>query len=475
MMTFDKCGEPSVFNPVKLNTDQWAESFVALGVKEAVLVAKHGCGFTTWPSNATVPGGNRYNYSVAFSDWQGGKGDVLAEFLASCNKNNIATGFYYSLGGSKFASQMKWSAAEIIEIEKQHLVELWDLYGNHANGGHTEVWFDGGFEGPIQPFVEAKLKELQPQAVAFNGCIQKGAGNNKSLCVTPNSVRWIGTEAGTAPASDWSTGYTGGGDPDADIFQPAECDTTLQNGDAWFYNPTIGIRSLATLVGVYHGTVGRNGFLMLDFAPNQQGLIADDQVARYAEFGTWIKSCYGSPLGATTITPGPNVSIAFAGPTAVDRVQIREDQTTGQRIRAYTVEAQSAGSGAWTTVASGTSVGNKWIQLFSNTMTVTALRLRVTAAADSMLSRVQLVSFEAFLCNRPSDHGCTVHADQRVSYTAKETIATIANSNAAACCAACSSKGTCAVFLVSPTKDCVLLNADGVSESAPGWTTGSPN
>ena len=64
---------------------------------------------------------------------------------------------------------------------------------------------------------------------------------------------------------------------------------------------------------VYHGTVGRNGFLMLDFAPNQQGLIAPDQVARYAEFGTWIKTCYGSPLGTAAIAgPGPNASIAFA-------------------------------------------------------------------------------------------------------------------------------------------------------------------
>jgi hypothetical protein len=39
-----------------------------------------------------------------------------------------------------------------------------------------------------------------------------------------------------------------GGDPTAAVFQPAECDTTLQNGDAWFYSPTVGIRSLATLV-----------------------------------------------------------------------------------------------------------------------------------------------------------------------------------------------------------------------------------
>ena len=33
-----------------------------MGAKEAVLVAKHGCGFALWPSNATEPDGSRYNY-----------------------------------------------------------------------------------------------------------------------------------------------------------------------------------------------------------------------------------------------------------------------------------------------------------------------------------------------------------------------------------------------------------------------------
>ena len=69
-----------------------------------------------------------------------------------------------------------------------------------------------------------------------------------------------------------------GGDPDSDIYQPAEADTTLQNEDEWFYNGTVGIRSLGALLDVYHGTVGRNAFLMMDFAPTPDGVIAPDQV-----------------------------------------------------------------------------------------------------------------------------------------------------------------------------------------------------
>jgi alpha-L-fucosidase len=76
----------------------------------------------------------------------------------------------------------------------------------------------GGFEGMIQPFVKEQLATLQPSAAVFNGCVQQGAGNNKSLCVSPNAVRWVGTEAGGAPDPDWSTGYENGGDPNAGWF-----------------------------------------------------------------------------------------------------------------------------------------------------------------------------------------------------------------------------------------------------------------
>jgi hypothetical protein len=72
--------------------------------------------------------------------------------------------------------------------------------------------------------ITALLAELQPQSVSFNG-----------LGVSKNPARWIGTEMGIAPDPNWSTGESNGGDPDSPIFNPAECDTTLQNNDRWFW------------------------------------------------------------------------------------------------------------------------------------------------------------------------------------------------------------------------------------------------
>jgi hypothetical protein len=138
MATTGSCStDPSTFNPTKLDTDQWVEAFESFGVREAVLVAKHGCGFVTWPTKAKMPDGTTYNYSVASSSWEGGKGDVLASFKSSCLKKGIGVGYYYSLGSNGYTSRLKLSAAELEAIEIQQMTELWTTYGN--NGNLTEI------------------------------------------------------------------------------------------------------------------------------------------------------------------------------------------------------------------------------------------------------------------------------------------------------------------------------------------------
>ena len=97
MATTRNCSDPDAFAPARLDTDQWVASFEAFGAREAVLVAKHACGFCTWPSNATLPDGSRYPYSTAFSAWRGGTGDVVAAFVESVTRAGLGAGYYYSL------------------------------------------------------------------------------------------------------------------------------------------------------------------------------------------------------------------------------------------------------------------------------------------------------------------------------------------------------------------------------------------
>ncbi len=97
--------------------------------------------------------------------------------------------------------------------------------------------------------------------------------------------------------------------------------------------------------------------LELDFAIDQNGLVAPDHAARYREFGDWIRSCYGTPV-ATTSGNGTVFQLNLTSyMPAVDRIQIRENQAYGQRIRAYYVEYLAAGHVEWVHWFQGTSVG----------------------------------------------------------------------------------------------------------------------
>jgi hypothetical protein len=141
MATTGGCSKnAAAFNPTKLDTDQWAEAFTAFGAREAVLVAKHGCGFATWPSNATMPDGSRYNYSVTSSAWREGKGDVVASFKASCLRVGLGIGYYYSLGANSYTKGLHLTSAQLEAIELQQMQELWS--GEYGNSGNlSEIWF----------------------------------------------------------------------------------------------------------------------------------------------------------------------------------------------------------------------------------------------------------------------------------------------------------------------------------------------
>ncbi|OQE22293.1 hypothetical protein PENSTE_c010G06341 [Penicillium steckii] len=384
-----------LFDPTLINTDAWMDTTIALGAKYATLVAKHNCGFTTWPSkvtfqtrdNETVP----YNYTIAQSPVHGK--DVVQSFVESAQKYDIGHGFYYSVvvnnflnvqnsevrAGSWAPGQVNVTNSTYDQVVLDQLEELWKNYGSL-----TEIWFDGGYSSSQQYKIEALLEANQPQAVIFNGCDTDGN------CLSANSIRWIGTEEGQAPEENWSTGVTNdGGDSKSPYFCPAECDTTLQTEDRWFFGVNQPLRSIEEMIDVYHKTVGRNCLLELDLTPDRSGLIPATYAARYKQLGDFISSCYGNsiaPNAAHSLNDNGGYSIKFDYPTAIDRIVLMEDQTNGQVIRSYEVQAKIVDSQdangtltvPFTRVSNGTSIGHKKIDIFEKAITVTEILVKTT-------------------------------------------------------------------------------------------------
>src|SRR5512138_2007955 len=80
---------PKIFNPSKLDAEQWAVAAKEGGLKELILVAKHHDGFCLWPSKYT-------EHSVKNSPYKNGKGDIVGELAKACRAAGLKLGLYLS-------------------------------------------------------------------------------------------------------------------------------------------------------------------------------------------------------------------------------------------------------------------------------------------------------------------------------------------------------------------------------------------
>lgn len=156
------------------------------------------------------------------------------------------------------------------------------------------------------------------------------------------------------------------------------------------------------MIDVYHETVGRNCVLELGITPMGNGLLPDSQVARSKELGDFIKSCYGNPIEPVTSTTDESgvYHMVFDPPAAIDRIVLMEDQTQGQVIRSYQVEAKvfdaqnDSSDVPWTPLSRGSSIGHKKIDLFGRVRRVSEVKVNSTHV-DTPKWR----SVSTYLCN----------------------------------------------------------------------------
>jgi alpha-L-fucosidase len=202
----------ALFQPAPdFDATEWMETINALGAKYAVYVAKHGCGFCTWRTNATFLNGTRYPYATGGPDGAT-KVDVVQAFLTAARAANVLPGFYYSLTSNNFLHAFgNVSHAEFESIVMQQIRELWD---HKSSGDLFEIWMDGGYNPDLKANLSALLLKQQPDSIIFNGC-----DPTNGCLADAGNARWIGTEAGAAPANTWDTGtHYGGGNPNSSVW-----------------------------------------------------------------------------------------------------------------------------------------------------------------------------------------------------------------------------------------------------------------
>jgi alpha-L-fucosidase len=143
------------------------------------------------------------------------------------------------------------------------------------------------------------------------------------------------------------------------------------------------------LLRIYYKSIGRGAVLMLNATPDTTGLIPEEDMKRYAEFGRELERRFSQPLAGTAGT-GREIVLELGGEKNVNHVILMEEYNEGERVRAFTVSALV--NKTWTTVIqNGSMIGRKQIFPFE-TVRASALKLEIRESEGTPLIR----SFEAY-------------------------------------------------------------------------------
>ncbi len=404
----------SVFNPTRLDCDQWVAAIKAAGLKGMVLTAKHHDGFCLWPSRYT-------EHSVKNCPVPR---DIVGEAAEACKRGGIKFGFYLSPWdrNSKYYGTPAYN-----DYFCNQLTELLTQYGDIFY-----VWFDNacgeGPNGKKQQYDFPRYFELihkyQPNAVIFND-------------FGPD-IRWCGNEAGIARHSEWAvvptelcryaTAQTGAG-PMADqgdlsymyntdqeigtlsnilyskglAFVPSEINMSIRPG--WFWHEKEEPHSLERLFNTYLTSVGANACFHLNIPPTREGLLDERDVKRLKEFGDLIRQEFGMPIAASVEKVAgcpatqPKYTVTFDKPVrSLKYVVLSEEIAEGQRVESFRITADFASGGQYA-LYQGTCIGHKHIcqlqdpfahqnpLIDDSTPEIRQLTVQVTAARDEVLMK----------------------------------------------------------------------------------------
>lgn len=386
----DPVPDYQIFNPKDLDTDQWVKAAKDAGAKFAILTATHETGFALYQSDVNP-------YSLKAVKWREGKGDVVADFVASCKKYGIKPGIYLGIRWNSFMgvhdfkvngegdfreNRQKWYNKMVEGMVKEICTNYGELF---------EIWFDGGADHPDNgaPDVLPIVRKYQPNCLFYH---------NGQLA----EARWGGSESGTVSYPSWATfpyNSTGAGetakkniykdnykllkegDPNAKFWVPAMSDAPLRgyNGrHEWFWEPgdEEHIFPLKNLMTMYYKSVGRNSTLIIGLTPNPDGLMPEPDVKRLKEWGDEIKRRFQTPI-ASTSGIGNRVTLKLKNPTLINHIILQEDIQHGECVRNYEIEGLVRGK--WQVLAKGESIGHKRIIQIED-VEVSRIRLKILYA-----------------------------------------------------------------------------------------------
>lgn len=291
---------PAIFAPPSVDTDQWADAALSAGMSYGVLTTKHHDGFALWPT--------KYGTQNVMNS--GYKRDVVRQYVDSFRSRGLKVGFYFSIwdrtypvqatGGYHVSDPAAGVDSPQITYVLNQLSELLTGYGEiEVLMLDGYAWQMGHQQVPMQR-VRDLVKSLQPNCLIIDIC----------AVLTPwlaDGIFWEEPFGITAPAGNTWAGLQG---------------QTISNG--WFWHPstpTEGLMSKDAIVTHLTELESRWTSFILNCAPNRNGKLDPNVVARLAEVGAaWSPNPQRGALPAQPlraehlITPVAAYASAFREP-----------------------------------------------------------------------------------------------------------------------------------------------------------------
>ncbi|MBV5283546.1 MAG: alpha-L-fucosidase [Paludibacter sp.] len=262
----------NVFNPTKLDCNQWADAAKSARMGYAILTAKHHNGFCIWNTKTT-------DYNVMKSPL---KRDVVKEFSDAFRKKGIKVFLYYSILDIKHNIRAGWTDKEKVYFIESQLTELLTNYGEIGGlylDGWDAPWSRISYDDISFEQIYKHIKSLQPNCLVITNNGGKYSESElfySDILTCNNTLSRINSSRNSIPAH---------------IILPLNRD--------WFWKqgydtlPVMKGQEIANKIVTPINQSLCNA--TLNITPNPDGLIDQNMITELKELGRMNKNAESSP------------------------------------------------------------------------------------------------------------------------------------------------------------------------------------
>lgn len=284
----DPDASPAIFNPAKLDCNQWAQAAQSAHMSYGCLTTKHHSGFCIWDTRTT-------DYNVMNSPL---KRDVVKEYVDAFRAKGLKVMLYYSILDTHHKLRPGYITPAHIAMVKAQLTELLTKYGEISAliiDGWDAPWSRISYDDIPFEEIYGLIKSLQPNCLVMDLNAAKYPAEGLFYTDIKSYEQGAGQHISTA----------------TNRLPALSC---LPVNDAWFWKPYFPAQPVKDPAKLVNDNIipFNNAYcnFILNVAPNRDGLIDDNALAALKTIGQRWQ--HQGPLPALPVAAQPVISSNLA-------------------------------------------------------------------------------------------------------------------------------------------------------------------